>query len=51
VQAVTLTDRAAARPPGFDLAQAWREAVAPLELRRQLAEIGAQLVEAYTKQS
>jgi hypothetical protein len=36
---------------GFDLAQAWREAVAPLELRRQLAEIGAQLVEAYTKQS
>jgi predicted DNA-binding transcriptional regulator YafY len=34
IRAVTLTDRAAVRPPGFDLAQAWRDAVADVDARR-----------------
>jgi predicted DNA-binding transcriptional regulator YafY len=34
IRAVTLTDRAAIRPPGLDLAQAWREAVAAIDARR-----------------
>jgi predicted DNA-binding transcriptional regulator YafY len=38
IRAVTLTDRAAVRPPGFDLAQAWREAVAEVDARRTRIE-------------
>ena len=34
MRAVALTDRAAPRPPGFDLAEAWREAVAEVDARR-----------------
>jgi predicted DNA-binding transcriptional regulator YafY len=34
IRAVTLTDRAAVRPPGFDLAQAWRDTVADVDARR-----------------
>jgi predicted DNA-binding transcriptional regulator YafY len=34
VRAVALTDRAAIRPPGFDLAEAWREAVTAVDARR-----------------
>ena len=34
IRAVTLTDRPAIRPPDFDLAVAWREAVADLDTRR-----------------
>jgi predicted DNA-binding transcriptional regulator YafY len=35
VRGVTLTDRAAYRPPGFDLAAAWRESVARVDDRRR----------------
>jgi predicted DNA-binding transcriptional regulator YafY len=38
VRAATLTDRAAIRPPGFDLAEAWREAVADIDARRTRIE-------------
>jgi predicted DNA-binding transcriptional regulator YafY len=38
IRAVTLTDRAAIRPPGFDLAKAWREAVAAVDARRTRVE-------------
>jgi predicted DNA-binding transcriptional regulator YafY len=38
IRAVTLTDRAAIRPPDFDLAQAWREAVAAVDARRTRVE-------------
>jgi predicted DNA-binding transcriptional regulator YafY len=38
MRAVTPTDRAAVRPPGFDLAQAWREAVADVDARRTRAQ-------------
>jgi predicted DNA-binding transcriptional regulator YafY len=34
IRAVMLTDRAAVRPPGFDLTQAWRDAVADVDARR-----------------
>jgi predicted DNA-binding transcriptional regulator YafY len=34
IRAVTLTDRAATRPTDFDLAEAWREAVAAVDARR-----------------
>jgi predicted DNA-binding transcriptional regulator YafY len=34
IRAVTLTDRPAVRPPGFDLAEAWRDAVAAVDARR-----------------
>ena len=36
IRAVTLTDRPAIRPPDFDLADAWREAVADVDARRTL---------------
>jgi predicted DNA-binding transcriptional regulator YafY len=38
IRAVTLTERAATRPPGFDLAQAWGEAVADVDARRTRAQ-------------
>jgi predicted DNA-binding transcriptional regulator YafY len=38
MRAVALTDRAAIRPPGFDLAEAWREVVAEVDARRTRAQ-------------
>jgi predicted DNA-binding transcriptional regulator YafY len=38
IRAVTLTERPAFRPPGFDLAQAWGEAVADVDARRARAQ-------------
>jgi predicted DNA-binding transcriptional regulator YafY len=39
IRSVTLTDQAAIRPPDFDLAEAWRKAVADVDVRRTQAVV------------